>query len=147
MIRLCLILIAACLSLGVAAQTQMRVPVVVAHSGQDDVGQRVAYELREGIRASQSMRLAADAEVDARITVHLVSLDDNRQNPGHASSLAAVYAFDANELPHLGYLLTVFVQNCGIQRTQDCARNLLAYLDREIESLRNKHPGNYSRLK
>ena len=145
------ILIAAVLALSslttnVSAQSSPRAAVVVAHTGDDVVGQRVAFELREGIRASQAMRLVTEAEANPRFTVHMVSQDESSNAPGVSSNIAITFAYDANDLPHLGYFITTYVQSCGTNRTQQCARNLLSHIDRSLEKLRRELPQQYLRL-
>lgn len=129
------------------AQAAKRIPVVVEHSGTDAVGQRMAFELREGIRGSQAMRLVADRDANPRITIHLVSIDESSTSPGSASALAIVFAYDSDELPHLGYLLNAYVQTCGTKRTSECARNILAYVDQSIEKVRKDRPKQFDLLK
>jgi hypothetical protein len=130
-----------------AAQTVRRVPVDVAHSGKDSVGQRIAFELREGIRGSQSMRLAAANEANPRIVVNLVSIDGNDDSPGNSTNLAFVVAYDSSELAFLGLLITASVQTCGTRRTQECARTLLSDIDAALEQMKRQQPAHYARLR
>ena len=129
-----------------SAQPSPRAAVVVTHTGEDPVGQKIAFELREGIRGSQAMRLVTENEASYRFTVHLVSQDENANSSGLSSGLAVTFAYDANDLPHLGYLITTYVQACGANKTQQCAWNLLAYIDRSLEKLRRDSPQQYQRL-
>jgi hypothetical protein len=129
------------------AQPTKRIPVVVEHSGKDAVGQGLAFELREGIRGSQGMKLVTDDEASPRIKVHIVSIESNSSSPGTGSSMAIVLAYDSDTLPHLGYLLTAYIQNCGTKRTTECARNILASVDQSIEDVRKNQPKHYELLK
>lgn len=124
-----------------------RSPVVVEHAGQDSVGQRLAYELREVIRASQSMRLVTASEADPRIVVYLVTIETSRSSPGSSTSAAMTVAYDSDALSLRGYLLTTVVQNCGTQRTQECARDLAASVDEQLEKVRKDWPSLWKLLK
>jgi hypothetical protein len=70
------------------AQSTTKIPVSVNHSGDDNVGQRYAFELREVIRGSHSMRLISDNEADPRIAISVVTIDGNSRSPGN--SMAAI---------------------------------------------------------
>ena len=124
-----------------------RTPVVVDHVGKDSVGQRLAYELREVIRGSQSMRLVTAKESDPRIVIHLITIDTLSSSPGNGTSAAMTVAYDSDNLSLRGYLLTTVVQNCGSQKTQECARNLAASIDDELEYVRKDWPSLWKLLK
>ena len=128
------------------AQSQ-RSPVVVEHIGSDSVGQRLAFELREAIRGSQSMRLVTAKEANPRIVVYLITIETTVSNPGALTSAAMTVAYDSDELDARGTFLTTFVQNCGSKRTQECARDLTARVDEELERLRKSWPRLWSALK
>lgn len=49
-----------------------RVPILVDHSGEDSVGQSVAFELKEQIRRSGAFRLISDG-TQARIVLTLLA--------------------------------------------------------------------------
>ena len=134
-------------ALGCSAQTQRKIPVVVEHSGSDAVGASLAYELREGIRGSNGMKLAADTESNPRIKAFLISIEGTETLPGSMTSMAVAIAYDSNELPHHGYLLTARVQTCGTKRARECSRDILATLDSAIENLRKNHPQSYMLLR
>jgi hypothetical protein len=131
--------------LAVLAQTQ-RSPIVVEHSGKDSVGQRLAFELREVIRASQSMRLVTAREASPRIVIYLITIENNQAVPGTATTAAMTIAYDSDASAALGNLLTTVVQNCGTKRTQECARDLAADIDQELEKLRKDWPTMWGRL-
>lgn len=124
-----------------------RSPVVVEHVGKDSLGQRLAYELREVIRASQSMRLVTASETDPRIVIYLITVETSRASPGSSTSAAMTVAYDSDALSLRGYLLTTVVQNCGSQRTQECARDLAASVDEQLEQLRKDWPNLWKNLK
>jgi hypothetical protein len=68
---------------------QTKIAVQVSHSGNDNVGKQYAFELKEAIRGSHSMRMVGDDEYPPRIKVMLVTLDvDERPPLGHRSAIA-----------------------------------------------------------
>lgn len=93
------------------------------------------------------MRLVSDSEANPRIKLYLVSIDNSTSSPGNSSSLAIVVALDSDQLPHLGYLLTAYVQNCGTTKSKECARDILALVDKEIEQVRRNGPSQYDLLR
>ena len=76
-----------------ASAGQGRFPISVDHSGEDQVGQRYAFELKEAIRGSQGMNLV-QADVMPQIRVVVVTIDDSMQNKGYASAIATTILYD-----------------------------------------------------
>jgi hypothetical protein len=142
-----LVLAFALLFVGHPLSSWARSPVVVEHAGEDTLGQRLAYELREVIRASQSMRLVTTAEADPRIVVYLVTIDTSRSSPGSSTSAAMSVAYDSDALQLRGYLLTTVVLTCGSQRIQECAKDLAASVDEQLEEVRRDWPALWKNLK
>jgi hypothetical protein len=141
----------ACLAALLAGQTygqsDPRVPIVVKHTGKDLVGSRVAYELREGIRRSQGMKLIASGNAPTRIVVHLLSTDESSEGDNLSSSISVVLALDFDAAPHQGYLLAAYLHNCGRERSASCAFSMLADLDGAIEKIRRDFPSQYRLLR
>ncbi|MBM3340764.1 MAG: hypothetical protein FJY56_01420 [Betaproteobacteria bacterium] len=121
------------------AQT-VKAPVELKHSGSDNVGQRLAFELREVIRGSHSMRLVSGREADPRIVVQMVSLEASRSSQGAGTVVAVAITYDGTLIEANGLFLTSVVQNCGSSRVQECARDLAADVDQEIEKLKKNWP-------
>jgi hypothetical protein len=65
-------------------------PVAVVHSGEDAVGQRFAYALRERIRGSSKFRLAGETEASLGI-ISLLSIDTEQPAVGRVSAVAVQY--------------------------------------------------------
>jgi hypothetical protein len=130
-----------------SAQSSHKAPVAIIHSGNDVMGQRLAFEIREVVRGSQSMRLVSINEADPCIVVHLVSVDPTVNNSGMSTAMAVTIAYDSNSIPVNGYLLNTVVQTCGSSRAQDCARGIAGDIDSAIELLHQKWPTLWTRLK
>src|SRR5437773_3033978 len=109
-----------------------KIPVEVNHSGQDTVGARIAYELKQSIAASRTMRLEDSAYVP-RMKAVIVSLDIEDSARGSRSALSVSIVFDSLDTPLGGIYLTSYVQTCGTLRAQNCAADLLALVDKQID--------------
>jgi hypothetical protein len=125
---------------------EFKVPVEVQHTGDDSVGLRVAYTLKENIRKSQGMVLVTDTQ--ARMKVVLVSLNiplltDDRTN---YSAISVAIVFDSLDVPAGGVFLTSMVYDVGRDRVVLVAEMMLAALDREIDRLRRLWPSLYSQM-
>jgi hypothetical protein len=122
------------------SQTNQKIPVSINHSGDDSVGQRFAFELREVIRGSNSMRLISDNEADPRIAISVVTLDGNSRALGNSTVASVVIRYDSADIPFLGYYITSLAQTCGSLRTQECARDTAASIDAAVQRLRSNSP-------
>jgi len=117
-----------------------RVPVQLRHSGDDQVGQRLAFELREVLRSANGMRLVTPSEADPRIVANLVTLDNSSANRGISTAASFALSLDSIEYPVNGFFLSSFVLTCGSNRVSDCARDIAANIDNQIEWLRREWP-------
>jgi hypothetical protein len=123
-----------------------KIPVFVSHSGDDSVGQSVAFELKEHLKASQSFRLAESRKLP-HIRVDIVSLDENKQDKGVSSAIGYAIVFDSESTPLEGIMLTNGVRRCGRKATAECGRGLLPGIDQQVEWLRDKWPSYYRQLR
>ena len=123
----------------VLAQPAARTPVEVLHSGRDSVGVRLAFEVRESIRGSNGMRLVTASEVDARLVLHIVTIEGT-STPGISTAASVSLTYDTKSIPLNGFFITSFVQTCGNNRTRECGRDLTADIDGEMEKLRRDWP-------
>lgn len=119
---------------------QSKVPVEIEHFGDDVVGRGVVYGLKEGIRGSQAMILTTDASMP-RMRIVIITVDDTRRDPGNSSALSVSYLYHSPTTPIGGAFITATVHTCGRARIDDCARSILANIDREVDFLRVKWPG------
>jgi hypothetical protein len=135
------------------AQSPKKILVDVRHYGDDPVGRRFAFALKEAIRASQSFLLldmAADmsSQLSTRkkgpiafISMELRSLDTSG-GAGLASAIATtiVCRGTTESLNVLESYITTQLQHCGIDRAESCAKNLLPALDEAVQMLRQRSP-------
>ena len=120
---------------------QTKTPIELDHTGKDNAGRLFAFELKEAIRGSQSMRLLEGPSVEPRIRVLLVSIDaTGGSQTGIRTAVSTSILYDSVDVPLGGAYLTSLVQICGRNVMAACARDLLADIDREIESLRTRSP-------
>lgn len=124
----------------VQAQT-VKTPVEVVHAGRDTVGSRFAFELKEAIRSSNSMRYVIATEADPRIVVHIVTVDTSSTTPGNGTAASVSIIYDGKLVPVSGIFLDSMVQTCGYQRVAECARGIAGDVDAAIEKLRKNWPG------
>ena len=127
------------------AQAGQKISVVVEHAGIDDVGQQLAFELRELIRGSQGMRLVVASEADPRVVAHVVTAVGLTAGKSTATSVSVVY--DSANVPLRGYFMTSSVQICGSTRTHDCARSIVAEIDAAIQDIRKSAPSLWNQLR
>jgi hypothetical protein len=119
---------------------EAKVPVNVEESGNDSVGQRLAFAVREKIRASAGYKLVEHA--DSRVTISIVSLDPEHSEGSPGLSTAASIAFTMTNLnsfqrtnPQTYYpiFLTHLVMVVGSARVNEQAESILAALDKTLE--------------
>jgi len=117
--------------------------VWVSHSGSDNIGRELAYEVREHIRRSAAYELGTDAE--HFFAIRLVTLDPDINNASRgAATVAAVTITVINLLPYragnpqtwLPIYLTSTIVLSGRSRTSEMAKGIVADLDREAEDYR-----------
>ena len=136
LIRLFWIVLIFLLSPAAAAfpQNPKKIPVAVFHRGDDQVGQQVAFALKEAIRRSQSFRYVDwDRNANtARIVVYLVSVGSQ----GVSSAISQVIVYDDKSIAAPGIFLYSAVSQCGRDKTEWCANAILPDIDQAVESLR-----------
>jgi hypothetical protein len=123
------------------AEEARKISVSVRHSGDDNVGQRVAFAVREAVRSSHGYELVSGPS--ALLRVYLVSLDPDRENDGHRTAISYVLAMrNLNEFregfPASWYpiYLTSGIVTCGTNRVQETAQSIVAKLDAALEVYR-----------
>jgi len=125
--------------LPVLAFAQTKYPVEVAHTGDDQVGNLYAFELREAIRGSYGMQLIGDS-LEPRIKVSIVTIDTATPARGLSSAIAVTILYDSLDMPLGGAHLITMVQVCGRDRAAFCARDLLSTIDSQVTRLRDRSP-------
>ena len=124
----------------VADAQDQRISVSVSHTGEDNVGQRLAFALREVVRSSAGYRLVDAREATFRVS--LVTLDPERSQSAAGSwTTAAVTVTVRNTHPFNSsnpqtwypiHLSTAIVL-AGASKAEDQAKGILASLDASIE--------------
>ncbi len=115
--------------------------VKIDHSGNDQVGKRLAFAVRERVRKSAGMRLVPQDYFETNyLLVTLVSLDTSPREPGSATAAALTYSLDGQDMPGLGIHLTTFVQSCGSSRVDTCADGIAANIDDVGAKTRQNYP-------
>jgi hypothetical protein len=129
------VIVVACLALwpqGILAQTKLVVEVI--NSGEDSVGSRLAYKVKEDIRRSGGLRLTNIDE--QRFRFRLTTMD------AFKGGSSTIYGFTIT-LKNAGGL-ELFVRDgvgiCGGTRVDDSAEDLVADIDRETDFLRKPLP-------
>src|SRR5258707_15808352 len=96
-------------------QNPKKIPVAVSHTGEDQIGQRVAFGLKEAIRRSQSFRYVDhDRNANtARIVVYLVSVESYAGSRGVSSAISESFVYDDKSIAARGIFLDSAVNLCG----------------------------------
>lgn len=131
-----------------AQAAQKKILISVSHSGEDVVGESMAYAVREELRKSQAFNVAPAKE--ALFDIQLISLDTDLASKSGASSAIAVTFTMANLLPlnskdpqtWLSLHLQSSVVIVGRNRVDQQARSIVASLDAAIEDLKSSTPDN-----
>ena len=91
------------------AQAVKKTSVAVTHTGADQVGQSVAFNLKEAIRGSQSFTLVdhEGSPRTPRIVVRLTTIDDEvvASRQGIVSAISAAIVYDNSSAAGMGILL------------------------------------------
>jgi hypothetical protein len=84
------ILVAALALVVFASTASAQVTVEVAHTGNDDLGQRLAFELREQIRSSSGFTLVQN-EGGYQIAIVTLSIADGSDGPNRMAASITIY--------------------------------------------------------
>lgn len=119
-------------SLTTLCSAQGKIPVRVILSGDDSVAMGIAFELKESVRASQSMALLTEnSRPHIRVGIASVRLGQRDES----SAMSITYAYDGPIVPMNGILITSEVRTCGAEKIQSCSRNILVTIDNAAELL------------
>ena len=125
-----LLALVAILAASQATQAQNVYNVTVTHSDRDMVGERLVYQIREGIRRSEGMALAGPNDV-ASFSISLITLDTRPSNPGHQSLYAVSYLVHNSEAP-FAYLVGSIAGLCPDDSVESVADLIVGGMDRAI---------------
>jgi len=98
-------------------------PIIIDYTGDDNVGGRLVYELKEGIKKSESMSLSLIDELGIRISI--ITINSDRNNPGNKTIYSIAWLWNTPGKP-FPYYLTSTVGFCGSQRVSETAQGLVA---------------------
>jgi len=119
-----------------------KVSVAVSATAEDQVGGRLVYALREGLRSSHGLTLVPEVQ-GLRVQIRIVTMDpDHETSAGHHTIYSVVWTVTALECGPFWYW-TSTVANCGKDRVDECAASLVADTDKvaiEFDELERSHP-------
>jgi hypothetical protein len=138
---------------------QKKIPVEVAHAGNDSVGYTVAEELRAAIRAAQGTLVmpqaleTSDYPAGLRLSmelgrprIRLQLLGANTEPAGSETPIAVNIVYDSADVPLGGAYIRSVVEMCGIDNASACATRILAATNRSVEWLRQNWPSLWKTL-
>lgn len=132
------------LTLTLTTHAQQKLTVMVTHSGDDSVGQRLAFAVREAIRGSNGYELLTGPLATFRIQIVTLDPDKNRASSGLQTVAAITYTMrNTNSFietnPHTWYpiYLSSSVMVSGSTRVEEQAKSVLADLEAQIEEFKN----------
>jgi len=130
-------------------QEAKKIPVAVEYSEDDEAERRIAFDLKEAIRASQSFVLVDNGwPTKARVTVHIVASGikmTNNVNTLNTASIALAEGITYNS-PTLargtrgGVLLFLGIRHCEQPQFALCAKEILPDIARAVDTLRRDSP-------
>ena len=132
------------LASSIAFAQDSKIGVSISHSGEDSIGKRLAFSLREAVRSSSGYQLVSPEE--SGLEVRLVTLDPERSPQASGNwTVASVTIVMANFLPYekgnpqtwYPIYMTSVVMTVGGQRTEEKAKSILATLDDALEKYRS----------
>jgi hypothetical protein len=119
-----------CIALGADKPAKFKIQIV--DNSSDSIGQRLVYELKEKIRASQSMELTSNCDNGCwRIIV--LSVDKENQNEalkGFATVFSVIWIGVADFPKGTPLFLDSTIGYCGGQRVKETAEDIVAHTDR-----------------
>jgi hypothetical protein len=112
-----------------ASVSHAQINVSLATTGEDIIGKRLAFEIREGVRRSAAMRLV-DSEERAAIRLQLVTLNPSEQSGSQNWTVYSVVYTVAN-LSNVksSLFMNHYVGTCGSSKISACAAGIVAETD------------------
>jgi len=107
-------------------------PIMIENTGDDNVGRRLIYEIKEGIKESKSMKLSLINELGIKISI--VTLEGDRDNPGNYTLYSISFLWN-NPEQIFPFYLTSSVGNCGSSRVEDVAKSIVAKTYEQCEQI------------
>ena len=116
----------------VVAHAQMQIEVNA--TAPDQVGQRLVYAVKEGIRTSSSLALTFDQN-KPRMQVNVVTLDQSASAPGFSTVYSVVILWNNPGNQIFPYYLMQYAGFCGSSRVKECADSLVANISEQSDSM------------
>ncbi|MDP2045686.1 MAG: hypothetical protein Q8L00_05665 [Deltaproteobacteria bacterium] len=109
-----------------------KVPVEIDHKGEDDVGRKLVYQIKQMIHKSQSLTITHDKN-QPRLKVSIITIDENNNN-SELSHNSTVYSLVIS-YPWAFYedILYHSVGICGKKRIKEVSENIVANIDEQNE--------------
>lgn len=105
-----------------------QVGVALSSTASDQIGSRLAYEIREGIRRSAGMTLVDDKN-EAAVRVYLVTMNPDEERSQNWTVYSVVYTVMNVRAPSSSVFVNHFVGTCGSGRVSACASGVVATAD------------------
>ena len=127
-----LILILAVIFLS-SAYAQSKIKIEVTHSGDDNVGNRLVYAIKEQIRKSSFIEL--DYLDEPKFILGIVSLDLNNEAQGYSSCYGyTLYFYSPDKL--FGDHIFSGAGYCGTDRVDNAAQGIMANIDNQLDTIK-----------
>lgn len=138
------LLFLAVLSLPLPATAQNeKIPVSVTHSGDDAIGRRFAYAVREEIRSSNGYRYESGPQAFLRVSLVTMDPDSVPGNAGSWSVATIVLTMrnlnqfeEKNPQTWYAIYLTSSLYTIGQSRVESQAKSVMAMIDQAVEAFR-----------
>lgn len=110
------------------------IPVYVNAKGDDAVGNRLVYVLKEQFRRSAGFSLAS-REQDGVLLVHIVTINPDERVAQQSHTIYS-YAISFPAGGNRSWYITSFVGACGTSRVSQCANDMIVATDKEADFFR-----------
>ncbi len=107
-------------------------PIKIFHTGNDSVGERLVYFLKENITKSPFMHIAKDKEIAIEIVI--ITLDSDKKNSGYSTVYSITWTTSSNG-GLVAYYLSSNVGYSGTDRIREVAELLTALTYQEAQTL------------
>lgn len=131
------------MSIIVPAHGQTPLNIYVSSSGEDSVGQRLVYSIKQHLRKDPTVAVT-DSPKGASLVLHVMTMDPNVDAPGSSGLTNRLTAYSALWLiPHPGALDSLIYNDfgvCGTGKIYECSETIAARTDKyasEVRATRN----------
>lgn len=143
MARIALIVVAFVSLSGTAFGQGMKVPenVTVTHSGEDRIGQRLIYQIREEIESSDQMNLVDSGSTNIGVNIHIVTIDpyEGDRQEGLSTIFSSTWTYFIGLDGQLVQVyLTSTVGNYGTDNLSRAAASIAATTDEQRRKVPTK---------